>query len=1032
MKILIVHLSDVHLTPTQNFILSNTKPLVASFQNIECDELFLVITGDITFSGLDIEYSQAIILLKEIGNNIKSYSGKNIHFILVPGNHDCNLRMKDSNRDSFINDILSKNNKFISKEIIKQCCGVQKNYFDFSNANRSGKVIFSDYLLNILEFSFLNYNIIFNCYNTAWLSHIGETETYFPIETIERSLFPQKADIIVSVLHHSYNWFRYQNHREFQRHVEYTSHIILTGHEHISSKSQKSDLEGNYVVTVDGSILQHHINSKHSANREPNGFNIIYLDLGNSKFRIHNFFWKSDFFSCPNTPESQDLKRSATLKKSEFSISDNFLHKLNDLDAKHTHPSAEEINLDDIFVFPYLRDLKLSKRKGGDILNDVIDSKKLLELTEPENRMLLIGCEKSGKTSLCNYLFKNYFEKGLIPVKIDGFEIKSPQINDFNDTLSRCFINQYSQDALEKYLQLEKTKIIIIIDDFHRSKLNLLYKGIILRRISSLYPNILITVSDLFHFEELYAKDEENRHIFESYHKYAIRRFGNLLRSKLIEKWNLIGAQNTIEEDELLQKNDKTKKIVDAIVGKSLVPCYPFYLLLILEALESQRPHNLQESSYSYYYDMLIIKSLNKIEIKKEEIGAYYSYIAELANLFFENRTHELSPDKIKEFNRGYYDRFGDVDPERDKYVEKLHNASILESDRSIMKFRFKYIYYYFLAKYMAKRIADVEIKERISKMTKRLHIEEFAMTIMFLTHLSSDPFIINEIIESAKKIFVGLIPIKFENDITPINNLINQIPKLVLTDKSAKETREEKYKKEDEKEERLGEKLPEDEFNLDEKIDYNDPIYNFNLGIKSIEVMGQILKNHYGSLEMPKKVELGEEAYNTGLRSLRSIFDFIITNPDIAVDTIKQILKRDKVREHLEIEAESRRILFVICYVFSYFFIERIAFSMGSEHLSETLKQIHKRNDIVSYRLIDVAIKLSIFNKFPYKEIEELLKGIKNKHLPYTILRKMVVDYLYMFPVEYMERQKICGKLGITLETQKKIDRLTALERGR
>jgi len=206
----------------------------------------------------------------------------------------------------------------------------------------------------------------------------------------------------------------------------------------------------------------------------------------------------------------------------------------------------------------------------------------------------------------------------------------------------------------------------------------------------------------------------------------------------------------------------------------------------------------------------------------------------------------------------------------------------------------------------------------------------------------------------------------------------------------------------------------------------------NFNLGLKSIEVMGQILKNHYGSLEMPEKIELGEEAYNVGLRSLRWMFDFISKNIDIAVDTIKSVLERDKVKGQIEIEEQSRRILFFLCHVLSYFFIERIALSMGSEHLSETLKQMHKKKDTIAYRLIDISIKLNIFNRFPHKEIEELLKTIKNKNLPYTILTKMVLDYLYMFPVEYMERQKICKRLGIKMDTQKKFSRLMALERRR
>lgn len=530
----------------------------------------------------------------------------------------------------------------------------------------------------------------------------------------------------------------------------------------------------------------------------------------------------------------------------------------------------------------------------------------------------------------------------------------------------------------------------------------------------------------------MFVGDEISRHIPESYHKFHIRKFGNLLRSKLIEKWNLIGVQNILDDKELYHKNDKAKHAMDTIVGKNLVPSYPFFLLLILQALEATKPHNLKESSYAYYYDVLIIKSLDKINIKNEEIGAYYNYIAELANLFFENKTHELSNNRIREFNSDYVKRFGDVDPEGEQYVDKLIRASILENAYDVITFRYKFVYYYFIAKYITTNIRKKDIRERISKMAKRLHIEEFARIIMFVTHLSNDPFIMEEIIGNGKKIFMGFSPIKFEDDITPINNLIIEIPKFVLGDKSVKEAREEKYKEDDRKEALSGDNQSEGEFDLDEEIDVNNYMYALNSGLKSIEVMGQILKNHYGLLEIDSKRELGEEAYNIGLRSLKSLFDLFIKDPDIVVNGVKGILERDKIVDHLEIEKESRRILFVLFFIISYFFVEKISSSMGSEHLRETFRKMLQTNNTIAYQLVDISIKLNFFGKFPLRDVEDLLKEIKGKNLPYTLLRAMVINYLYMFPVELRERQRICKLLNITMDVQRKIHRLKAREGGK
>jgi len=48
-------------------------------------------------------------------------------------------------------------------------------------------------------------------------------------------------------------------------------------------------------------------------------------------------------------------------------------------------------------------------------------------------------------------------------------------------------------------------------------------------------------------------------------------------------------------------------------------------------------------------------------------------------------------------------------------------------------------------------------------------------------------------------------------------------------------------------------------------------------------------------------------------------------------------------------------------------------------------------------------------------------------------LLRKLVINYLYMFPVDYGERQRICQKLNISMVyVQKKMQRLLAQERKR
>jgi hypothetical protein len=51
------------------------------------------------------------------------------------------------------------------------------------------------------------------------------------------------------------------------------------------------------------------------------------------------------------------------------------------------------------------------------------------------------------------------------------------------------------------------------------------------------------------------------------------------------------------------------------------------------------------------------------------------------------------------------------------------------------------------------------------------------------------------------------------------------------------------------------------------------------------------------------------------------------------------------------------------------------------------------------------------------------MAENLKNNLLPLSLMKKMVLHYLYMFPTDYKERQKICNLLGIAMSSQRAIE---------
>lgn len=1032
MKILIVHLSDLHLKAANNPALKRVGQMCRAFQNLalESDSVFVVISGDIACTGKREEYDKARELLDGIKSRIENYSQKTVKFVMVPGNHDCCFEIGDTEaREKLIGDIEENGDVIIQESGIETCCEVQENFVEFSKCYEADRnTLYSDRLFTIIEYGFQTFNIVFYCYNTSWTSKLVEQpgRMFFPFKRFPNDYVKLRSNLSISLLHHPFNWQNPENARGFSTLLENTSDIVLTGHGHIASKGLKDNLEGNYTEFIEGAALQE------SEENENSGFNVVVVDLENEKQTIYQYEWDGELYSPIRPPvEFSSYKRRRAMSKRVHRINCEFEKKLNDPGGPFYHPNKVALTLDDIFVYPQVRDLTLSQKdKDKDIWIEPIDSEILLEIDESANRVLLIGAEKSGKSALCKMLLKHYYNSGYVPVYVDGTKLKSTSIHKFNSVVNRLYTEQYSANTLEAFSQLDRGKKLVIIDDFDKQRLNIKYRAILLNNINKYYPNIILTGNDLFQIGEIISEENQPQIALEGYKQFGILQFGNVMRNRLIDKWNRLGIEEHIEEDVLIRKNDRAKHIIDIVIGKNFVPSYPLFLLTLLQAIEAGQSHNLEASAYGHYYDYLITGAIGRIVRSNDKIDAYRNFLTELANYLFENRTHVISEDSLGEFHNWYRVDFS-ISPSMtevynlDKLTRNLQSASIIEKRWDGYCFKEKYAYYFFAAQYIADNITKEKIRQRISEMCKRLYREEFANIILFLTHHSKNPFILNEILANAKSLFSEFAAIRLEEDVSTVNDLLKEVPKMVLESKDVREhrLRMDKSKDEDELAERESIGEEEEVPDLNEELIELDFVSELNLAFKTVEILGQILKNYHSSLRGGDKLALAEECYRLGLRSLNPFFTLLKENTDYIVRLIGTQIEERKLVDETRIEEVARGLLFTLCAMLCYGFIKKISYSAGSEYLSETFKQLKEKNNITSFHLVDAAIKLDFYTVFPYSDIKELRKRIAENLLPYSLLRQMVLHYLYMFPTSVRDKQKISSLVDISMDIQRLID---------
>jgi hypothetical protein len=505
---------------------------------------------------------------------------------------------------------------------------------------------------------------------------------------------------------------------------------------------------------------------------------------------------------------------------------------------------------------------------------------------------------------------------------------------------------------------------------------------------------------------------------------YQILPFGQVLRSKLIKKWVLLGQEDIISNQELTRQHDHLKQIIDTVLGRNLVPSYPIFLLIILQRCEDEFPHDIKSSAYGYYYEYLIIQALSRIKKRNEDIDAYYNYITELANLLFENKQRGLTRDNLLVFHKWYCEEYK-ISPDFDETVTNLLKSHILTVYLDCYGFRYPYLYYFFVAKYLANNMTVPNIRDRVRKMCERLYQQEFSNVIIFLTHLSKDPFILEQVLNSARDIFTNEEPQLFDNAIVEINNLLEEIPKIILDTRDVDKEREKVLQAEDEinppSVEEM-ESLPQCDYDIDSQIKDPESIEHFIMSFITIQVLGQILRNYYGSLKGNIKIALGEEAYLIGLRATNRFYKKLIASKDYLVKRISNILIEEHIVAKDRAERISRHIIFFFCTIIPKIYIGQISQSLSYDKLIDTFDDIIRKHNNIGFGIIDLAIRMDCHRAFPLNEASSLLKRMGHNILPSTILKDLVVQHLYLFPRSMRERQSICDKLGISRGVQKQI----------
>ncbi|HEY2454472.1 MAG TPA: metallophosphoesterase [Scandinavium sp.] len=1012
-KNLFVILSDIHIkTANKNEILHKMDVFIKTLNAIrklgDYNNIVIIVSGDLAFSGKKEEYDYLENVFEELATNYD--------LIMCPGNHDHDFSSYTSSTTR--SHLLKMDVELQDEESIYIIKKGMDDFFEFKKKLQTFTPKNVTPLSECYEIATPLTGITVATFNSAWCSMLHERggDIKFPVKYLPKV---DKGQNNILFFHHPLSWFEPDNQKAVRNIIREGYSIIVTGHEHLNDNFKIMG-ESNSCLMIEAMPFD-------DPGIEENGF--LTFETEDSTVNIKSYIWNNNEFKLGKNYNKNEILKSHSISNNTATVNYEYYTSLLDIGVHYIHPDKDTIDLNDVFVYPNLKILSEENK---------FDMKKISSiniLKSDKRKTLLIGDEYCGKSTLLKKFYIDAIGNNQTPLLIEGSSIRNGYI-EYDKIISRSVTKQYDNLNGVDFINLKGEKILLL-DGFEYIKGDKKSISSFLTKSSNIFDKIIITVSDTYDFSgsELLG----DSYFDDEFYKYEILKLGHRLRYELVNKWNQIKEDCNQDNGMLIYKNNHAAKTITKIIGRNYVPSTPFFLLTLLQSMESGNALEVSANTYGYYYEYLITQSLGKASVKKEELDELFNYVKNLSNYFFTNNLKDDSKDSLWNFNRDFCSDYG-VKIDFESRLKLLVNAKILErKEGNYYKFKYPYVYYFFIAKYLSDTIRTKETIDIIDALVSTLGRRKSMSILMFLTHHSRDESILDKVVLQAQSLFSKSTPYRLDIDTQFVNNIVNKLPMTPVT--FERQNRLELRKRMETQKDNIEDGHGHDYDSILNREDSDDStasvhstqasqeqkdigeasnyLKDMNLTFKSLEILGQLSRNYYGSLKVNQKKKLLEEAIKAPLRSLDYFFSLIEQNAESSIDLIEMKIL-EKLQSKFENNTENsmrevaRKLMFEMIFGLCFFFITKISASIGSINLQQVIDDVCDEMDSNAGKLIKLATMLELGNTVSNEQLKRSLNEFEKNHLSDRLTKSIILNYLYMFERTDKDAQQICSLAGI------------------
>lgn len=836
MKILFLHLSDIHVKDKDTFSYQKIKKMIDAIPQENLNDIFIILSGDIAYGGIKEQYEEFKKMLGSIVNKLhdKYNINKHINVLVVPGNHDINFNQIPVARADIQNKFFKTNQQ---DEIYSKYIKKMNDFFDFASYN---KCFVSNKIIDIKRFTIDNYRIQFNLINSA-INSIFKDPTadddkgLHYIDDIEiNKMNNDNSDLVITIMHHSPEWYNEGCRQKLLAYINNKTDFLLCGHEHINVESELLQSQSKVTRICGGPLSSDNVSI----------FNTILLDTEENKYRSCKYIWNNSIYQI-ETNDDKIIKNDKKINTNFYKdfISDQILTNINDFR--------------EFFVFPELVDIVKDQNE------QVISSKKLFEFIDNKKMIIIEGDDYSGKTCLSKYIYLEIL-KSKVPIFFDMKQLNSIRINKIVDY---ALAEQYNKVQYSKsnFLQEANYNKIAIIDD--ADKVDCKQFELLLEELKKSFGTIIIFkgLKSQYDIIELTKKhlDEEDTITIKICPMYSET------RENLIKKVCKVIIPNASDSE----IDVKAKEINNVIKNQiQIFNLNPYFIVLFIKTMLT----NGYEKGEANVFNSVFVSNITNI-LKtnlKLDINVSLLILQRIAYYIHKNKEYPIKQASItkiitdyNEEAKGYRKQLNPVEIITELVKTRIINYNNNEGD--VCFFSNSYLAYFIAKEWL--RLMDINELEKIVDNICFGINGEILLFICFLFE-NSQVVILNTILDRADAFFSSFEELNFiENNI-----------KYFLTDNKRIELNVPTVRDKKDKQEEL--KKQEKNFTANDKLkyiniyDYDEATINeapmvFSRGIKYIEILAKTLPDFIHSMDVTQIKKFVKAIYSYPNKLLFNVF---------------------------------------------------------------------------------------------------------------------------------------------------------------